>query len=549
MKKQNSHSYIWIALIVTALLVVVRLWGLGTNPPSLNWDEASHGVNAKNVLMTGRDEWGVSFPDIFRAFGDYKLPVYIYLTSLIVGISGLSEFSVRLVSALSGLVTCWFIYLISKKEFRSKQMATIAALISLALPWHVFLSRIALEANLSLAFIVAGVYGVFFSDKKIAINLGLVSLALSMHTYNSARVVVPFLLVVALVKIVREKLIKTTLPGVFLIMISLLLVTNQVVRGTGLSRYEKLSLLSENNVYQIGQMRTNSSLPSVASKLLYNRPVYFAYRVSQNYKKYFSLAFLTQSDGAQAQFAIPGQNMILWTNTLLLLVGSGYLLATNYKKGIVILLLSLLSFLPATITDSPPQALRPLYVIPLIVLLITYGYKAIIKLSKDGKVLVFGAVFVLMLLEFGGYYWKYTNVYPKKYNNAWQPGYKEMVSKVIDKQSSYDRVIVTKYYGEPHIFFAFWNAYPTSSLMPNENNVRFKQSEWFWTDKVNKYYFVNDWDINKQNEVVKTESGLELPLSKSLLVTREENMFAGSKVVDRVYDLNGKTIFVISSYE
>src|SRR5258706_11914127 len=74
-----KNKLVWlIAIFLFGLLI--RIWGGNVFPPALNWDEVSHGYNAYSLLKTGRDEWGVAMPTIFRAFGDYKLPVYVYLT-------------------------------------------------------------------------------------------------------------------------------------------------------------------------------------------------------------------------------------------------------------------------------------------------------------------------------------------------------------------------------------------------------------------------------------------------------------------------------------
>jgi len=86
-------------------------------PPSLNWDEVSHGYNAYSLLKTGRDEWGSFLPLIFRAYGDYKLPLYIYLTIPSVLIFGLTPFSVRLVSIVAGSLLPVLIYLIVAKSY------------------------------------------------------------------------------------------------------------------------------------------------------------------------------------------------------------------------------------------------------------------------------------------------------------------------------------------------------------------------------------------------------------------------------------------------
>ena len=71
----------WLLLIVAAGFAL-RLAAINLIPPSLNWDEVSLGYNAYSLLKTGRDEWGTVLPTIFRAYGDYKLPIYIYLATL-----------------------------------------------------------------------------------------------------------------------------------------------------------------------------------------------------------------------------------------------------------------------------------------------------------------------------------------------------------------------------------------------------------------------------------------------------------------------------------
>jgi len=74
-----------VLLLITLLGGLVRFFWLDRFPVAPNWDEISHGYNAYSILMTGKDEWGNRLPLIFRAFGDYKLPVYIYLTTIPVG--------------------------------------------------------------------------------------------------------------------------------------------------------------------------------------------------------------------------------------------------------------------------------------------------------------------------------------------------------------------------------------------------------------------------------------------------------------------------------
>ncbi|MFZ5845558.1 MAG: glycosyl transferase, partial [Patescibacteria group bacterium] len=95
-------------IILTLILIIaatLRLYRLSVIPPGVNRDEASIGYTAYSLLKTGRDEYGRFLPLSFQSFGDWKLPLYIYTTTLFVKIFGLSELAVRLPSAIAGILT------------------------------------------------------------------------------------------------------------------------------------------------------------------------------------------------------------------------------------------------------------------------------------------------------------------------------------------------------------------------------------------------------------------------------------------------------------
>ena len=68
----------FVLILICLLFLVTRLYKISEIPLSVYWDEASIGYNAYSVLQTGRDEWGEFMPLHFRAFGEFKLPVYVY---------------------------------------------------------------------------------------------------------------------------------------------------------------------------------------------------------------------------------------------------------------------------------------------------------------------------------------------------------------------------------------------------------------------------------------------------------------------------------------
>ena len=72
--------------------------------PSLNSDEASFAYNAYSILKTGKDEYGVSMPLRFKAFGENKLPVTIYSIVPSIAILGLNDIAARIPFILLGIL-------------------------------------------------------------------------------------------------------------------------------------------------------------------------------------------------------------------------------------------------------------------------------------------------------------------------------------------------------------------------------------------------------------------------------------------------------------
>ena len=193
--------------IIILVAVSVRFVGVGSTPPSLNWDEISHGYNAYSILKTGQDEWGQAFPTIFRAYGDYKLPVYIYLTALSELLLGLTPLAVRLPSILAGIGSVIFTYLLvgelgglGRSEKKMQTVALLSAFLMAIEPWSFFLSRGAFEANLAQFFVISGVYFFLRGLKNNAsFVVSSVLFGFSVWTYNSARVFVPMLVLLLVV--------------------------------------------------------------------------------------------------------------------------------------------------------------------------------------------------------------------------------------------------------------------------------------------------------------------------------------------------------------
>ncbi|OHB34779.1 MAG: hypothetical protein A2Y08_03100 [Planctomycetes bacterium GWA2_40_7] len=548
-----------LTLVIIVLGAILRFAFITQFPVSLNWDEVSHGYNAFSILKTGQDEWGTRLPLIFRAFGDYKLPVYIYATVIPVALFGLSTFSVRFVSALAGSLAVLGIYLLTNVLYPKSQILNLKSKITaghfaaffLAIsPWHFFISRPALEANLALTLIIFGAYFLVrsFTNSKFYL-LSSIFLSLSLHTYNTARVFVPLFLLVIFIRERRKiKWDKLFILGLSIFILAFSLVIYQVKTGEGTARYQKLAILSPDRVFQLGQLRQNSLLPKPMPRLIYNRPVYFVTTFLKNYFSYYSPRFLTQNKGAQSQFAIPGQNLFGVTITFIFLLGLT-LAAKNYRSSpghLFLLVWLLLAPVAAGTTIDPPQALRPNPLIISVVILSATVAFAIAK-SKNKKLLAL--IIIMPLVEMSIYLANYLGPYAMSYSSSWQYGYQPVFD--LLKQESYQgrTVIITKRYGEPHIFYAFYNRVDPSILQDKDRSLRFKQSDWFWTDKIDNVYFVNDWDIpNGHTDKIRLESGGFISTQNTILVTSPGQVPQNTTPITTINYLDGKPAFVVVSF-
>ncbi|MBI4136992.1 glycosyltransferase family 39 protein, partial [Candidatus Roizmanbacteria bacterium] len=139
-------------LVLVLILLVAffsRFYRIGSIPPALTWDEVSWGYNAYALGTDGRDEFGRFLPITYlESFGDYKPPLYAYLAILPVKLFGLTEFAVRIPSALFGFLTVLITYFLVKEIFyireKNDTITRFMPLFTTAFlaisPWHINLS-------------------------------------------------------------------------------------------------------------------------------------------------------------------------------------------------------------------------------------------------------------------------------------------------------------------------------------------------------------------------------------------------------------------------
>lgn len=494
----------FILVIIIVLSFFLRTYKISDNPPSLNWDEVSHGYNAYSILKTGKDEWGIKFPLIFRAYGDYKLPLYIYLTAVSELLFGLNSFSIRLVSALSGVGLVILGYLITKKLTKNSAFSLIAAFLTSVSPWGLFLSRVAVEANLGAFLFALGLYLLIswltdYRQRELA--FAALFWGLSLHAYNSARVLIPVFMVLTTMFVIKEKKGKQLLMFFLILLIFWLPIVGQFFNRSGTVRFEWVSLIDQGKISQIIQKRETSTLPKTITRAVYNRPTFFVFYALRNYFVNLSPKYLFFRGGSHYQFSLPNHELLYLVAAPFLLLGLIKILIKGNKEERLIGLWFFASFIPSAITKDAPHVLRSILVLPSPMILTALGLQLTVNFLKGrskfgGKLLIF-VLTLAVFVSFGRWWNDYSNIYPKAYSWSWQYGYKEVVSYIKSVYGKYDKIFFTKRYGEPHEFILFYFPWDPGKYQEDPNKKWDFHANWYWIDGFDKFEFINDWEIQE----------------------------------------------------
>lgn len=535
----------WIVLVIFIFGAVLRFYDLGNLPPGLNWDEVSHGYNAYSILKTGHDEWGQFLPlTNFRAYGDYPLPVYMYLSIPGILLLDLSEFSIRVPSAILGSLLILVVYLLARHLFKNKCLSALAALLVAVSPWGILTSRQVIQSTPALFFITLGTY-LFIrgmvSSKYLTI-LGVISIGLSAYTYHNTRILAPLFLILLLylyrgVLLQKKKFLFGIIIAAAIFFIPLIPV---VLSSEGMARSTWVGILDQGSINRINEARTTSELADPLPRIVHNKITYFSYIAATNYLGYFSPWYLGFEGGTHYQFSIPHfgivypVELVFFYLGLIVLIFKFPKLSTEKK---LLLGWIFLAPIPAAITRDPYQVVRSIVMLPAFYLITAFGFGLLIGKLKNARVKqsIMGVFVTLVLASLSSYIYNLWIEYPKQYSFAWQYGYRDVANYIKTNSDKYTKIVITKKYGEPHEFLLFYTKYDPRSYLTNANLVRYEKSSWYWVDGFDKYQFINDWEIKEQMKGKKD----------MLLITSPGNYPEYSKVIKTINYLDGNPAFDI----
>ena len=195
--RQHGHWILFFVIVVIG--VFARVWEFGRVPPGLNPDEASIAVEAYSLLHFGVDRNGMSYPVQFIAWGDGQSVPYSYLMMPGIALAGhLSPTIIRLPILITGILSLPLVYLVGKWTW-DRRLGLLAMFFLAISPWHIVLSRWALDANLLPFAFVAGFVCLLASARDGKWFVATCAIfALCLYTYATAYAVVPVFMALVL---------------------------------------------------------------------------------------------------------------------------------------------------------------------------------------------------------------------------------------------------------------------------------------------------------------------------------------------------------------
>ena len=526
-------------IIIFLLAVALRFYQLGQVPSGFVNDEAAFGYNAYSLIKTGKDEFGKSWPLVFRSFGEGKLPVYFYLTIPSILLFGLNEFAVRFPSALFGSLTVLLIYFLVKEFSKDKQWSLLSALILAAMPWHIHFSRAAFETNVSVFWVALG--SIFFFrfvkfSKTWQLIISLTSFTLAIFTYNALKIFIPLWLIY-LVWQFRKKIKLSKVLFLSALIVALPWIALFFTQSS-LSRFSGISIFNPQSAVMLTleeKFRETRNQPLIIVRLLHNKPTAYVLDAYRRYASHFDSDYLFFSgDPLRPRYRVPGTGQALWFTFPFFFIGL-YFLAKNRHWPILVWLL--LAPLASSITFETPSALRSM--------LMVFPLAIAIGLGLTETVNRFRWISIPVFLIFNFSFFVYLDAYfvhaPVHEPYEWQGGYKELVNRVNELMPDYDKALITDSRGTAYIYFLFYNRYDPAQWQAQVLQAVTAPDKFGFTTMahLDNLYFISETCPAK------------IPEDKVLYVcTQEINPFTGFSQVGKSINFdNGRPAFVLFESE
>jgi 4-amino-4-deoxy-L-arabinose transferase-like glycosyltransferase len=502
----KTTRYIFWAIILIALFI--RFYKLGAVPVSTYWDETAILVDAKTIAANGMDMHGNSwFRTMFPSYGDYKLPVYIWFAALSVRLVGVSEFAVRLPSALAGIGTVLvsgalahqlFILFGTKKSTMSKVPKNWATLIGCGMmaitPWAILFSRTGFEGHLAQFFVSVSVLLLLHSPTRKWLLLPSILLgSLATYTYFSVRFVWPFVFTAGFVvtyweyfsQLHNKKLFKKVFVLTIILLVSLgayllslqPMVTSPLYAGSNQFRLSTKSILNANDYPLEANILREQAGNTAFDRLFFHRNWLMARELAKNIADNLDFSYLFLTGDPNLRHGTNQQGLFLLPMLPLLIWGI-YVLGKEQPKILIFLVVWwLAALLPASVPEDTPHALRSLNGLVPAVLIISFGLLDIFAtISVHRKKIIYTAPLGILLIAVASsaifFIHFYFSIYPSISASEWQDGYKQLTLFLDENKKEQEAIYIHPFDNRLYLWMLAYGPYTASEIqeLPKEND-------------------------------------------------------------------------------
>lgn len=490
-KKFVQHKKYLFLFLIIFLGAFLRLYKVSTVPPGLYIDEISDAYNGYEILTKGVDQYGVKYPIWFKAFGEYKMPMFVYTAAGSIAVFGRTDFAVRFPAIASGILTLIIFYFLVEAlaEFTKKNLpfsppgyALVATLLLAISTWHIQFSRAGFDATIALPFYLLGLLLAILAYKKeqsFLLILSFIFLALTSYSYNAYRLLAPltFLVITAIFLIKQRQMLKWIILSALIFMLMILPVMTFTLTGAGMERFAETSAFAAYANF------------SIIQKMIHY-PIIFL----SNYLSYFSLNFLFNAGDGIGRHQMANFGPMQYWEFPFLMIGLFFFIK-NWKNPFSLTVFALLFITPfsAAATVPSPHTLRALLMVIPVTIMVAYGFFwAVKKLSKVKYLPILVVVIAFIGYEFLFYLHSYYQHYPIINSLDWGAGNEEMVTKAVKYQSSFQHIVIDANLGSSTIplYFGFYTGDKLNPLVVSSSWQKPKAWQKGTTLYIHAYYGV-----------------------------------------------------------
>lgn len=529
-----------VLLVIILFSGFIRIFKINTLPPSLYYDEIDAGYQAMIFNQNQTDYYGNKWPIHFHSFGDYRTSLHIYSIALCQKITNNPELSIRLPSAIYGILSVFVLFFITKSLIPSFLLAIS--------PWAIHYSRIGFEASGMILCLLLAIlfWKKFIENTKLKyLFLTILFLCLTPYFYSTAKffiIIIVFLFATIwrneIKKIGIKKLI---LPFLFAVLL-LSPMVHDTLKGQAGFRFSYISIFTlphrEQTVDALRYQDASIDHPNeigiptnLLSSLFHNKYQLIVQRFTSNYLNSFSPDFLFLKGDLNPRHGFGNHGLLYIIDVIFITIGLFVTFKTKNKKKLSLFFfwLLILSPIPYSLTrdSDSAHATRLILMLPSIIYFAYLGIKYIYRKYR------YSIIFIVLFysLSFFSFWHYYYYHYPQESANVWNTGMKEVVAYTNNFPEK--NLIFSDNYLSFVSHFLFYKPYFLESGTSLMNNLKQTENKSFYGQFLdNKYFFgkINWSDITL------------IPKNSLLIVPETENLQVPSslkfiKKINKKYEM------------